>query len=217
MGNHVLQWYEDHAHVDEMQHWNPELKEWERSVIPYFPSGATILDIGCGLGREAFALAHSGYHVVGIDISNEVISQVTQLSADKGCQIPFYICDGEHLDFADASFDVVLIWAQTFGLLYGDEWKKNYLSECRRVLKNGGFCSFSTHDYLFLTEHYPNCLDGQKFYPYANAEIYWEAFESVDLIRFARQANLDVVLCERGNIYKSEDGTILHCLCRKGI
>ena len=215
MSNIVQQWYEDKKNVDEMQRWNVTLKEWEQSVLKFFPSGAKILDIGCGLGREAFALSDLGYDIVGIDISKEVISQVKQLSADRGYHIPFYEYEGEHLDFPAGSFDVVLIWAQTFGLLYGNECKKSYLAECKRVLKKGGLCSFSTHDYKFLREHYPNCLDGQKFFPYANAEIYWEAFETGDLIQFAKQVGLDVILCEKGNIYKPEDGTILHCLCRK--
>ncbi|MDD6189493.1 MAG: class I SAM-dependent methyltransferase [Clostridiales bacterium] len=215
LSNLVVQWYEDKKNVDEMQNWNSALKEWEQSVIKFIPSGAKILDIGCGLGREAFALSDLGYDVVGIDISKEVISQVKQLSNDKGYSIPFYKYDGEHLNFSADSFDVVLIWAQTFGLLYGNEFKQNYLMECKRVLKKGGLCSFSAHDYRFLMEHYPNCLDGQKLYPYANADIYWETFEATDLIQFANLAGLDVVLCEKGNIYTPEDGTILHCLCRK--
>ncbi len=215
MKNIVAEWYEDKKIVDEMRDWDPSLKEWEQSVISYFPFGARILDIGCGLGREAFPLSDLGYDVVGIDISKEVISQVKQLSADRGYDISFYEYDGEHLDFAEGSFDVVLIWAQTFGLLYGDEFRKSYLSECKRVLKKGGLCSFSTHDHRFLTEHYPDCLDGHKFYPFANAEIYWEAFEAKDLMRFADEAGMEVILCEKGQIYKPEDGTILHCLCRK--
>ena len=215
MKNIVTEWYEDKKNVDEMKDWDPSLKEWERSVIRFFPSGARILDIGCGLGREAFPLSDLGYDVAGIDISKEVISQVKQLSADKGYDISFYEYDGEHLPFAADSFDVVLIWAQTFGLLYGDEFKKNYLSECKRVLRKDGLCSFSTHDHRFLMEHYPDFLDGRKFYPFANAEIYWEAFEAKDLIRFVDEAGMEVVLCEKGKIYKPEDGTILHCLCRK--
>ena len=109
MSNIVAQWYEDKKNVDEMQSWNSALKEWERFVVQYLPSGAKILDIGCGLGREAFALADLGYDVVGIDISKEVISQVKQLSADKGYKIPFYEYDGAHLDFPSDYFDVVLI------------------------------------------------------------------------------------------------------------
>ncbi len=215
MKNIVAEWYEDKKNVDEMRDWDPSLKEWERSVIGFFSSGARILDIGCGLGREAFPLSDLGYDVVGIDISKEVISQVKQLSADKGYVISFYEYDGEHLPFSAESFDAVLIWAQTFGLLYGDEFKKSFLSECKRVLRRGGLCSFSTHNHRFLMEHYPDFLYGHKFYPFANAEIYWEACEAKDLIRFADEAGMEVILCEKGQIYKPEDGTILHCLCRK--
>jgi 2-polyprenyl-3-methyl-5-hydroxy-6-metoxy-1,4-benzoquinol methylase len=87
MRNLVAEWYEDKKNVDEMHNWNAALKEWEQSVIEFFPSGARILDVGCGLGREAFALSDLGYDVVGIDISKEVISQVKQLSDDKGYKI----------------------------------------------------------------------------------------------------------------------------------
>ena len=215
MSNLVTQWYEDKKNVDEMQQWNPALKEWERSVISRFPAGARILDIGCGLGREAFALAEMGFDVVGIDISKEVISQVKQLSAEKGYSIPFYDYDGKTLSFPGASFDVVIIWAQTFGLLYGDEYKQEFRAECKRVLKKGGLFSFSGHDLHFLQAYYPDCLNGRKFYPYANTEMYWETFEASDLMHFAEQAGLEVVLCEKGKIYKPEDGTILHCLCKK--
>ena len=215
MSDIVSQFYEDTKNVDEMRNWNPALKAWEVSVTKYFSPGARILDIGCGLGREAFALSDLGFEVVGIDISKEVISQVKQLSSDKGYKISFYDYDGKHLDFPDNSFDVVLIWAQTLGLLYGEETKNRYLSECKRVLRKGGLLSFSTHDIVYLKENHPDCLDGQKFFPFANADIYWEAFESDDLIQFADQAGMEVILCEKGKIYRPEDGTVLHCLCRK--
>ena len=211
----VSQWYEQKKNVEEMRLWNPALKAWERDVTDRFPSGAKILDIGCGLGREAFSLADLGYDVAGIDISREVISQVRQLSAEKGYDIPFTVYDGRELPFPDASFDVVLIWAQTFGLLYGEAFKRDYLAECRRVLKTGGLLSFSGHDYDYLKAQHPDCLNGRKFYPYAGTEVYWESFEESELAEYARQAGFDVVLCEKGSIYKPEDGTILHCLCRK--
>ena len=57
MSGIVAEWYEDKKNVDEMQGWGSTLKAWERSVTKYFPTGAKILNIGCGLGREAFALA----------------------------------------------------------------------------------------------------------------------------------------------------------------
>ena len=215
MKDPVTRWYEDKKNVDEMLEWNPNLKIWENKVTGYFPAGAKILDIGCGLGREAFALSDMGYDVTGVDISKEVITQVKKLAADKGYDILFYDYDGKSLPFPDGSFDVVLIWAQTFGLLYGDKYKQDCLAEWKRVLKEGGLVSFSAHDYRYLKEHYPDCLDGRKFFPYANAEIYWETFEAPEIIRFADRAGLDILLYEKGKIYRPEDGTVLHCLCRK--
>ena len=215
MSSLVSKWYEKKKNVEEMRGWSPALKAWEREVIGHFPSGARLLDIGCGLGREAFPLADSGFDVVGIDISREVVSQVRQLSEEKGYGIPFVLYDGKKLPFPDGSFDVVLIWAQTFGLLYGEAFRRDYLSECWRVLKTGGLFSFSAHDFGYLKAQHPHCLDGRRFYPYAGSEIYWETFEISELMQYARRVGFEVILCEKGNIYKPEDGTVLHCLCRK--
>ena len=215
MKNAVTRWYENKEHVDEMLEWDPALKEWEKNVTGYFPAGAKILDVGCGLGREAFALSDMGYDVAGVDISGEVIARVRQLAAERGYDVPFYAYNGKDLPFPDDSFDAVLVWAQTFGLLYGDEYKRDCLAEWKRVLRKGGLVSFSAHDCRYLQQHHPDCLEGRKFYPYAGADIFWETFKAPELVRFAEQAGLEVVLCEKGNIYRPEDGTVLHCLCRK--
>ncbi len=212
----VNKWYEDKKNVDEMVHWNKgKLKIWEQSVVEIFLPRAKILDIGCGMGREAFALSDMGFSVVGIDISEEVINQVTQLSSQNGYDIPFAIYDGHTLPFENASFDVIIIWAQTFGIIYGDIYKKDFLNECKRVLKKDGLLSFSGHDYRYVKERYGQYTKERKFYPYANAEIYWELFLPEELINYAEDAGLSVVLCEQGEINKLDDGVILHCLCRK--
>ena len=212
----VKSWYEDKTNVDEMQHWNVgKLKRWELDVAARFPQGARILDIGCGMGREAFALSDMGYFVTGIDISDEVIRQVTTCAGQNGYKIPFICYDGHSLPFEDNSFDVVIIWAQTFGLLYGDSYKNEFLRECRRVLTDGGLLSYSAHDFAYETEHYEKYLVGRKFYPYADTELYWETFLPDELKYFAEAAGFSVILCDIGEIYKPEDGTILHCLCKR--
>ena len=43
MNNIVSEWYEEKKNVDEMRNWNPALKEWERSVVSFFPPGVRIL------------------------------------------------------------------------------------------------------------------------------------------------------------------------------
>lgn len=55
------EWYETKKNVDEMVHWEkPKLKKWELAVTEFFPAEAKILDVGCGLGREAFVLSDMG-------------------------------------------------------------------------------------------------------------------------------------------------------------
>jgi hypothetical protein len=55
----------------------------------------------------------------------------------------------------------------------------------------------------------------RKFYPYTDAEIYWEAFLPHELKSYAEKAGFNIILCERGEINKPEDGVVLHCLGRK--
>lgn len=57
MNTNVLEWYEKKEHIEEMKGWDKgKLKIWEQRVVNNFPFGAKILDIGSGMGREAFAL-----------------------------------------------------------------------------------------------------------------------------------------------------------------
>lgn len=212
----VKEWYENKDNVSEMVQWDKGiLKKWEQYVATYFKAQGRILNVGCGMGREAYALADMGFLVTGIDISKEVIEQVSCLSGKKGYNIPFLHYDGHKFPSEDESFDAVIIWAQTFGLLYGDEYKKEFLKECKRVLTKDGVLSFSTHDYEFLMDNYSSCMKGRKFYPYGDSEICWEAFLRDELIAFAENGGFHVILCDKGEIYKKEDGTILHCLCRR--
>ena len=63
--NNVNAWYESKTNVDEMIHWQKGiLKLWEKQVChKYFPDNAKLLDVGCGMGREAFDLTDMGFSV----------------------------------------------------------------------------------------------------------------------------------------------------------
>ncbi|MFQ8584497.1 MAG: class I SAM-dependent methyltransferase [Holdemania massiliensis] len=125
----VTEWYETKENVNQMEHLeSSHLKKWVLTVAKLFPEKSKILDVGCGLGREAFVLSDMGFVVTGIDISHEVITRVTALSSEKGYDITFEWYDGHKLPFENNSFDAVIIWAQTFDLLYGNEYKHGVIS-----------------------------------------------------------------------------------------
>ncbi len=95
---------------DEMRAYaDRKLKVWEEEVSRMFPAGASVLDIGCGKGREAFCLHDKGFRVTGIDISETAVEAAKQIAAQHGLPIDFRVSNGRDLLFPDASFDVVII------------------------------------------------------------------------------------------------------------
>jgi ubiquinone/menaquinone biosynthesis methyltransferase len=83
--------------------WKTELID---TLAPHLPtSGGTALDLACGTGDIALAVASrmpSG-HVTGIDASPRMI----ELATARGNHVNFAVGDMMHLDVADASIDVV--------------------------------------------------------------------------------------------------------------
>jgi len=192
------------------------LKQWEAEAAASFPAGARILDIGCGTGREAFALHAMGFYVTGIDISEAAIEAARGTAAAQGIGIDFLVTDGESLPFEDDAFDVIVMWAQTFGLFHGEEKQRDILAQCGRVLKPGGLLSFSAHDREYQQAHCAQYLKGRRFYPFAETDLYYESFTLDELRGAAEQAGFRVLGCKRGLVYSEEDGTILLPV-RKGV
>jgi ubiquinone/menaquinone biosynthesis C-methylase UbiE len=213
----VLKFYTDDKNIIELNNAtrNP-LKMWEKDVaLNYFPSDARILNVGCGMGREAFNLYDMGFKITAIDISEKAITGARSLASETKRNVTFLITNGVDLSFDDSSFDVVIIWNQTFGLMYTESKQVAFLKECKRVLKDNGIISFSGHEREYVEINYPQCLVGKKFFPYKNEDIYWEIFTMNELRDLAQKSGFNVLTCERGKIYREEEGTIIHCVCRK--
>ncbi|WP_061995149.1 class I SAM-dependent methyltransferase [Clostridium sp. ATCC 25772] len=213
----VKKLYSEEPAIRDMEDYtNKKLKIWENEVVSHFPIKSWILDIGCGMGREAFCLYDRGFRITAIDISEKVIEPAKKFALESKRDIEFLLTNGLDLPFESNTFDVVIIWSQTFGLFYDEENKIHILKECSRVLKSNGMLSFSGHDKEFLKAKYSQYLNGKKFFPYANTDCYWEAFTTNEMIDLAQRTGFSIIECKRGIVYKEEDGPILHCVCKKG-
>jgi SAM-dependent methyltransferase len=107
--------------------------------------GMRVLDVGCGPGRHAHALAALGIDVVGVDISQRFVDLANE-GAPPGAT--FQRADARALSFA-AEFDVVLSLCQgAFGLV-GDE-DGAVLAGMARAVKAGGRVVFSAFSAYFM-------------------------------------------------------------------
>jgi SAM-dependent methyltransferase len=113
---------------------------------PYFSSGLTVLDCGCGPGSITQGIAaavHPG-KVVGIDLGESQIERAKKDAAENGVEnVNFIVSDCYSLPFEDAAFDCVFSHA----LLEHLSDPKKALSEFYRVLKPGGMIGICSPDW----------------------------------------------------------------------
>jgi SAM-dependent methyltransferase len=111
--------------------------------------GMRVLDVGCGPGRHAYALAERGVNVVGVDISQRFIDLAND-GAPPGAS--FQRADARALSFVD-EFDVAISLCQgAFGLV-GDpmgDGDGSVLDGMARAVKPGGRVAFTAFSAYFV-------------------------------------------------------------------
>jgi SAM-dependent methyltransferase len=101
-----------------------------------------VLDVGCGAGTDLMRFARGGAVVSGVDISSSAIALAKANFAQQGLTADLREADGEHLPFADATFDLVY----AHGVVQYTSDDRALVAECRRVLKPGGTAVFQVYN-----------------------------------------------------------------------
>ena len=114
---------------------------WKRRVVRLAcePPGPDVLDVCCGTGDLAFALAQRGRRAVGLDFSGPMLAVAERRlrrhrSRTAGRPVRFLRGDALRLPFRDGSFDAVTVG---YGLRNLADWQGG-LQEMGRVLRPGG-------------------------------------------------------------------------------
>ena len=110
------------------------------------PSGARLLDVGCGTGRWVRRYEERGFSVVGVDATIGML----QIARTHRTSAPLTVGLAQNLPFSDTAFDCVSDITVVQHIPY--ELQLNALQEMVRVLKPGGrlilmelICKKSTH------------------------------------------------------------------------
>ena len=107
-------------------------------------AGMTVLDAGCGYGRNLVHLLREGCRVLALDSDPKAVNHVRQLSAALATGLPaenFQVGQIERMPFADGVADVVLC-NSVLHYSRDEEHFRAQVSELWRVLRPGGmlFC-----------------------------------------------------------------------------
>ncbi|MFQ5511490.1 MAG: class I SAM-dependent methyltransferase [Candidatus Krumholzibacteriia bacterium] len=125
------------------------LREWFGGIDIYlfdqllkgrFDESATILDAGCGDGRNLVYFMRSGFEVFAIDGDERVVGSVRAMAARIAPRLPagnFRVADVGEIPFEDLRFDVVISTAVLHFAADKDHFDR-MLDSMWRVLKNNG-------------------------------------------------------------------------------
>jgi SAM-dependent methyltransferase len=106
---------------------------------PQSVQGKRVLEVGCGGGQNAVALARWGAKCAGVDPSTAQVAHARRLAREQGVEVEFVVGVAEDLGaFPDAGFDLVL---SSYAFDYVANLAQAY-REAWRVLKPGGLFVF---------------------------------------------------------------------------
>lgn len=138
-------WNKFYENTDAINH--PSL--FAKSIAEYLVKGRTVLELGCGNGRDSLFFQALGLHVTAIDASDEVIKK---LQTDYKDESICFICD----DFVCSS----VVYSGQYDYCYSrfslhainEEQEDEMIKNVHKVLKKGGkfFVEVrSVHDELY--------------------------------------------------------------------
>lgn len=193
----------DHSHLRHTSSPFAEIAE------PYFPRGSYILELGCGVGRDAEWFALNGHTIVATDGSEVVIQQNQQHFQQEN--LTFDVLDIRQPFALDAgNFDVV--YANLSLHYYSDKVTREVFAEVARVLKPGGVLAFTCKSYDAVhsqgTEVEPNIFVSDTG---VTIHLFSEAYT-----RGLLQGLFKVELLEEvGETYNGRFSKIVRCVAKK--
>jgi SAM-dependent methyltransferase len=107
-------------------------------------AGRRVLEVGCGAGVDLARFARGGAVVTGVDLAESAIALARANFEQQGLPGDFKVADGEHLPFADDTFDLVY----AHGVVQYTAEPERLVAECRRVLKRRGEAIFQVYNRL---------------------------------------------------------------------
>jgi SAM-dependent methyltransferase len=154
----------------------------------------TVLDMGCGTGVAARAIARRPRFegtVTGIDLSPSLAATAQDLAAEEGLagRVEFRAGDTRSLDVADAAVDAVV--AHTLVSHVDDP--RAVIGEAARVVRRGGIVGIFDGDYASLTFGHADPVQGKAYDEAVIGSVITSPRVMREMPRLLRAAGLELV------------------------
>lgn len=111
---------------------------WFRGQLPALGTGARLLDLGCGRGRNSLPFLRSGWKVTGMDVAPGALREFRQQAGNRKSHLQVKVGSMDApLPFPDRHFDAILEITAADNLI-NVRFRNRFWRECARVLKPSG-------------------------------------------------------------------------------
>jgi 2-polyprenyl-6-hydroxyphenyl methylase/3-demethylubiquinone-9 3-methyltransferase len=132
-------WWDPNAEFRPLHEINPLRLEWINALAPV--AGKRVVDVGCGGGILAEAIAQKGATVTGIDLSEKALKVADLHSLESGITVRYELISAEDLAAREAGhYDVVTCME----MLEHVPDPSAVVKACAALVKPGGQVFFST-------------------------------------------------------------------------
>lgn len=181
-------WWDPTSEFRPLHEINPLRVDWIDGLAPL--AGKVVIDVGCGGGILAEAMAAKGARVTGIDLSEKALSVARLHLFESGLEVAYEHHSAEQMaETHPAGFDVVTC----LEMLEHVPDPASIVAACAKLVKPGGQVFFSTLNrnpkaYLLavIGAEYVLGMLPRGTHDYA------KFIKPSELARFCRQAGLDV-------------------------
>jgi ubiquinone/menaquinone biosynthesis C-methylase UbiE len=149
-----------------------------------------ILELACGTGNLTIPFAKKEYDILGIDISEDMLSVAREKCIDEGIEVVFLNQDMTELDFEVYNLDCVLCACDGFNYILEDENIQSIFDNVYELLKQKGVFIFDISSYNKLSNILGNNTFGENrediTYIWENYFDYETNMVEMDLAFFTR-------------------------------
>jgi SAM-dependent methyltransferase len=196
----------------------PEQTEREAAFVAHWlplPAYCTVLDLCCGQGRHARALAERGYRITGVDSNAAALAAARRMS---GNLVTYMQYDMRRLADLPGTFDAIICLWQSFGY-FDATGNADILRQINRKLRPGGRLVLDIYHRGFFernqgTRHFEHTgraisetkhMDGDRltvtldYGPDLPPDVYaWQLFSPDAIANLARQSGFEQLLACTG-------------------
>ncbi len=132
-------WWDPNSEFRPLHEINPLRLEWINAIAPV--AGKCVVDIGCGGGILAEAIAKKGATVTGIDLSEKALKVADLHSLESGVEVRYELISAEDLAAREAGRYAVVTCIEMLEHVHDPS---AVIKACATLVKPGGHVFFST-------------------------------------------------------------------------